>query len=252
MVSDFYEQLAPFYHLLSEDWESTIASEADYLDEIIRSEWGPAAKSVLDVSCGIGTQSIALAGRGYRVTGSDLSPGAVRRAKKEAEARHLEIAFSVCDMRALQDHHAGGYDVVLSAGNAIPHLLSDREIVLALKEMYACTRPGGGCLLTIRPYDQEARGKGILKPFGVREEGEKRYIIFQVWDFEGEQYDLSMYFVEEDKGSGAVETNVMRSRYYAIHPDHLLTLMREAGFQEVKRLNGPSSRPATLIGTKKE
>ncbi len=252
MVNNFYEQLTPFYHLLYEDWEAAIASQADQLDEIIRSEWGPAAKSVLDVSCGIGTQSFALAGRGYRVTASDLSPGAVRRAEKEAEARHLDIAFSVCDMRALHDHHRGGYDVVISAGNAIPHLLSDGEIVTALKEMYACLRPGGGCLLTIRPYDQEARGKGILKPFGLREEEDKRYIIFQVWDYEGEQYDFAMYFVEEDKGSGAVETHMMRSRYYAIHPDHLLTLMRQAGFKEVKRLDGPSSPPATLIGTKKE
>lgn len=68
-----------------------------------------------------------------------------------------------------------------------PHLLSDSEILLALKEMYACLRAGGGCILTTRQYDQEARGKGIFKPFGIREEGHRRYIIFQVWDFEGEQ-----------------------------------------------------------------
>jgi hypothetical protein len=41
-----------------------------------------------------------------------------------------------------------------------------------------------------------------------------------------------MYFIEEDKRSGATETHVMRSRYYAISPDRLLELMEEAGFKD--------------------
>jgi 2-polyprenyl-3-methyl-5-hydroxy-6-metoxy-1,4-benzoquinol methylase len=200
MTIDFYDQLAPFYHLIHEDWEASIASQADFLSDLIEKEWGPSVKSVLDASCGIGTQSIALAGVGFQVTASDLSPETVARAQREAQARDLSISFSVCDMRVLYDHHDGGFDVVICAGNSIPHLLSDDEILLALREIHACLRPGGGCILTIRQYDQEARGKGILKPFGVRQEGEKRYVIFQVWDFEGDLYDFSMYFIEEDMG----------------------------------------------------
>ena len=251
-MSNFYDQLAPFYHLIYEDWEASIASQANYLNDIIQAEWGSSAKSVLDVSCGIGTQSIGLAGRGFQVTASDLSPWAVARAQKEAQARNLRISFSVCDMRALRSHHGGGFDVVICAGNAIPHLLSDSEILLALREMVACLRPGGGCILTTRQYDQEARGEGIFKPFGVREEGDKRDTIFQVWDFEGEQYAFSMYFIEEDRRSGATETHVMRSRYYAISPDRLLELMEEAGFEDAKRLDDRFSPPAILVGSKPE
>lgn len=251
MTNNFYDQLAPFYHLIFEDWDAAIATGADFLTDIIWANWGDSVRSILDASCGIGTQSLGLAARGFEVTASDLSPGAVARAQKEAQARNLRITFSVCDMRELYSHHGGGFDVVICAGNSIPHLLSDSEILLALREMYACLRLGGGCILTIRPYDREARGTGIIKPFGVREEGEKRYIIFQVWDFEGEHYAFSMYFMEEDKRSGAVETHVMRSRYYAIKPNHLLGLMQQAGFGEVKRLDDDASHPATLVGTKK-
>ncbi|MGD2158481.1 MAG: class I SAM-dependent methyltransferase [Anaerolineales bacterium] len=251
MTIDFYDQLAPFYHLLHEDWEADIASQADFLSDLIENEWGPSVESVLDISCGIGTQSIALAKCGYQVTASDLSPETVARAQREAQARDLLISFSVCDMRALYDHHGSGFDLVICAGNAIPHLLSDEEILLALREMRACLRSGGGCILTIRQYDQEVRGKGILKPFGVRQEGEKRYVIFQVWDFEGEQYDFSMYFIEDDMESGEVETHIMRSRYYAISPNHLLELMEAAGFEDVKRLDGGISHGAVLVGTKR-
>lgn len=250
MVGQFYDQLTPFYHLVHEDWEASIESQAELYTRIIRTEWGDSVTRILDASCGIGTQTIGLAARGFQVTASDLSPEAVERARKEAAARDLAISFSVCDMCRLSSCHGGGFDVVLSAGNSLPHLLSDEEILLALREMHACLRPGGGCLVTTRRYDLEPRGRGILKPFGVRERDDKRYIIFQVWDFAGQLYDFAMYFLEEDKSTGLIETHVMRSRYYAIHPDHLMDLMQQAGFDRVRRVDDAASHPAILVGTK--
>jgi SAM-dependent methyltransferase len=249
-VIDFYDQLSPFYHLLYEDWEAGIAWQAERLNRIIRARWGERVESVLDVSCGIGTQSLGLARLGFQVTASDLSPEAIARAKKEAETRNLSIPFSVCDMREAFRHHGGGFDMVISCDNSVPHLLSDEEILRALQEIYDCLSPGGGCLLTIRAYDKEARGWGIVKPYGIREEGSKRYLIFQVWDFEGEQYALSMYFIEDDMQSGAAKTHVMRSRYYAVSPNYLLGLMEKAGFVEVRRLDDVFYQPV-LVGTKK-
>jgi SAM-dependent methyltransferase len=250
-MNDFYDQLAPYFHLIYEDWDKSIAFQAEMLHNIIQNEWGSSAKSILDVSCGIGTQSIGLASLKYQVTASDNSPKAVSRAIKEAEARNLSITFSIRDMRDLETFHSRGFDVVICAGNSIPHLLSAGEILGALKEMYACIRSGGGCILTIRQYDNEERGKGLFKPFGIREERDTRYIIFQVWDFEGEQYNFSMYFVQEDQRSKLVETLVLRSRYYAISPNHLLNLMEQAGFEDVKRLDDNFTHPAIIVGTRK-
>ena len=247
---DFYDQLSPFYHLIYEDWEASIVRQAEHLNSIIRAQWGERVTSILDVSCGIGTQSLGLARLGFQVTASDLSREAIARAQKEATARHLRIPFSVCDMREAFRHHGGGFDLVLSCDNAVPHLLSDADILHALQAMYACLRPGGGCLLTLRAYDKEARGRGIVKPYGIREEGSKRFLIFQVWDFEGEQYTLSMYFIEDDMESGEAKTHVMRSRYYAISPHHLLELMEQTGFVEIKRLDDVFYQPV-LVGTTK-
>lgn len=128
--------------------------------------------------------------------------------------RGLDIKFSVADMRHAYVHHGKQFDLVIACDNSVPHLLSDEDIVLAFEQMYACTRPGGGCLISVRDYDREERSGVQVKPYGLRSEGTTRYLLFQVWEFDGVYYDLSMYFVEDD-GGAEVTTRVMRSRYYS-------------------------------------
>jgi hypothetical protein len=85
-----------------------------------------------------------------------------------------------------------------------------------------------------------------VKPYGVRVEGGVRYLVFQVWEFHGEVYDLAMYFVE-DRGGPEGRTRVLRTRYYAVGTDKLLSLMRRAGFGDARRLDG-AFFPPVLIG----
>jgi len=248
-MGDFYDRMASLYHLIFQDWDASIERQAAQLAGIIQDRWGAEAKHILDVSCGIGTQAIGLGKRGFLVTASDLSEGAISRAKVEAKRRGVEIDFSISDMRAASTHHQRQFDVVISVDNCITHLLNDDDLLLALRQMYECTRPGGGCLLTVRDYEREERGTGPLKPFGIRAEDGKRYIIFQVWDFVDHVYDLAMYFMVEDLTSGQLVTHVMRTKYNAIGTDHLLALMRRAGFAKAERLDGCFYQPV-LVGNR--
>jgi len=245
-MSDFYDDLAPHYHLLFEDWDTGIERQGCQLSAIIRDRW-PRATNILDVTCGIGTQAIALAANGYRVTASDLSAKAIDRARLEARKRGQNISFSVCDMLSAHSHHGSGFDLVISCDNALPHLLTDESIRDALKQIFDCTRPGGGCLITIRDYENEKRGKNIFKPYGVRVEGGNRYAIFQIWDFEGDIYALTLFIVKEDLHSKQVTAETMHSSYYAISTAKVMSLMEQVGFQQVKRVE--SSYLPVLLGT---
>jgi SAM-dependent methyltransferase len=246
----FYDQLAPFYHLLfPQGFDTSIVRHAEMLDDLICQRWSN-VHTILDVSCGIGTQALGLARRGYQVTASDLSPGAIRRARQEARERDLTIAFSVADMRQAYDLHGRQFDVVLSADNSIPHLLSDDEVLAALSQLLQCCRPGGGCIISVRDCENEDRTSGQVRPYGLRTEGDDRYLIFQVWDFQGAIYDLSMYVVR-DSGMSECETHVMRTRYYAIGIHRLMELMQHAGFTAVQRLDNVYVQPV-IVGTREQ
>ncbi len=245
---DFYNQLTPFYHLLYPDWETSIRRQAAALDEIIKEFWGDEIKTVLDVACGIGTQALGLARLGYLVTASDLSGPELERARQEAAVRDLAIDFSVADMRRAYSHHRRQFDLVIACDNAIPHLLTDAEILEAFQQFYRSSRPGGGCLISVRDYALEERSGAQVKPYGLRSEGETRYLVFQVWEFQELIYDLSIYFVK-DQGGPTCTTQVMRTQYYAVDTGTLVSLMTEAGFQQVQRLDDRFFQPV-IIGRK--
>lgn len=65
-VADFCDVLAAEYEVVySGEWDAAVDRWGRSLDELIR-ELHPATTDVLDCSCGIGTQPIGLALRGYR------------------------------------------------------------------------------------------------------------------------------------------------------------------------------------------
>jgi SAM-dependent methyltransferase len=247
-IKDFYDQMAPFYHLLYQDWDKSIERQAVQLNSLIKERWGDEVRTILDVSCGIGSQALGLAQLNYQVTASDLSPGAVDRAKQEAKKRGVAVRFSVADMRQAYTHHQQQFDVVISCDNAVPHLLTDADILQAFHQFFACTRPGGGVIVNMRDYDKVERSGLRLEPERVRVEDGKRYILFQVWEFEGDIYEMSLYLVKDEGGTDCT-AQVMRAHYYAIGMGKLMKLMEQAGYEQVKRLEGVLSRPV-LIGTR--
>jgi len=69
----------------------------------------------LDLGCGTGTNAITLTRHGWRVTGVDFVPGAIRAARDKAARSGLEIDFhvaSVTDLSFLD----GPFDYVLDIG----------------------------------------------------------------------------------------------------------------------------------------
>ncbi len=243
-VTDLYDELAPFYHLIYPDWEASIRRQGHALDAILRSRDG-SPRTILDAACGVGTQSLALAELGYEVTASDLSPGAVERARREAAARGLALRTSVADMREVFDHHRRTFDAVIACDNSVPHLLSDADISRAFEQFFRCTAPGGLCLISVRDYDAVKKGGLQVFTHGVRQGEGTRHALFQIWEWEGERYDFTLYVIE-DPATGEPAAHAMRATYYAVSISRLMDLLRQAGFVDVERIDGEFFQPVVI------
>ena len=68
-----------------EDWEASVRRQGQTLDRFIKTQFNPTPMSLLDCSCGIGTQAIGLALHGYKILATDLVPSAVDRVTTEAK-----------------------------------------------------------------------------------------------------------------------------------------------------------------------
>lgn len=120
---------------------------------------GHAVKSVLDMTCGTGSQVFYLAERGYEVVGSDFSPSLLNIARSKAEKARLKLTFIDGDMRTLR---AGKFDAVITIFNAIGHLVK-ADFEKALQNIRANLNPGGLYLFDI--LNLEALTDEVLKTF---------------------------------------------------------------------------------------
>lgn len=149
-----YDGLADEDHLMFADWRAAVVRQGEVLDRLIRRQVGTSASTVLDCACGIGTQAIGLATRGYTVHATDLSPAAVARAAREAPSFGAILTFGVADFRALETQITATFDVVLCCDNTLAHLLEDADLRVAVAQMRARLTPGGLLLASLRDYDQ--------------------------------------------------------------------------------------------------
>ena len=202
-VSQFYDEFSEDYHLIFPDWPQTVYRHGRILDNIIRSHLGAPPYSVLDCSCGIGTQAIGLALLGYKVHATDLSPRAVQRAGREAEMLGARLSFGVADFRTLETQVEGDFDVIISCDNSLPHLLDDEDLLTAAANIRSKLKDNGMLLATIRDYDQLVKEKPSSTPLNVIDGPEGRRLVFQVWDWEDgrNEYTINHFIVKESGGS---------------------------------------------------
>jgi len=140
MQNDWYKSF--FSDVALDLWSSVTTpemteTEADFLADAL--ELHPGSR-VLDVPCGNGRHSIALAKRGCIVTGVDLSSQFIERARASAVVAHVEPEFKCADMRELPCH--AEFDGAFCFGNSFGYL--DHEGTSAfLSAVAESLRPGG-------------------------------------------------------------------------------------------------------------
>ncbi len=120
---------------------------------------------MIDCACGTGGHALALARRGYRVAGSDISAAmtevtlVIARAQANAQRAGLAIPFAVARFHDLRTTFRDKFDAVLCLGNSLVHVLNDDDALESLSNMRACLREDGVLILHNLNYDRRWKEK---------------------------------------------------------------------------------------------
>lgn len=149
-------------------------------------DWTPVeGRRVLDLGCGIGRLSIAIAPHAAEVVGIDVSPGMVA----EAEGRARGVArFAVANGRDLSSFADASLDLIVAA-DSFPYLVRAGIVDAQMAEIARVLAPGGDLLVFNWSYrgDPTADGDDVQRLAGangmdVLRAGDRP---FAIWDAAG-------------------------------------------------------------------
>lgn len=233
---ELFDVLANDYDLLLTDWCGYQDEVCAILDRFFREYGKGKIRSVLDPTCGIGTQCIGLARLGYDVRGLDISGESVSRARQESAKAGFNIGYERGDIRSLDERFVGKFDAVISCDNSLPALLSRDDFKKGLESMFLALAPEGVCIASIRDYDQIFAERKRFHPRQIHEEDGKRTIIFDVWDYDGEEFVVfTVFFLRETASGWDVKTR--RMVYRPVYRDGMIRALQDAGFTDVERVD---------------
>lgn len=141
----------------------------------------PAGKFALDLCCGPGRHSIALAKAGFHVTGVDKTKFLLDKARERANADNVDVEWVQMDMRDFT--RAGAFDIIINMGVSFGYFKDKQEDLLVLGNILTSLKPGGVCMIDV--VGKERMAKNLpLTTFEVLPDGAKlieHHEVFEDW-----------------------------------------------------------------------
>jgi len=252
-VTTFYDNLADAYRYIFADWHVSVRRQGKNINRILKARgFLPDNHTLYDCTCGIGTQVFGLAEQGWTIHGTDISSQAIAKAEEYRPEFDMMVTptFAVADLLKSPDHPTQ-YDVVVSFDNAIPHFMTDTDLLTALRTMTTHLKDKGLLMISIRDYDALIKNPPKSTPPNVNDTNDGRRIIFQTWDWAGDlsSYRLNMYITHHVGES--ITTQCFPSEYRALRRDQLSDALVQVGLGEIQWLMPDESgyyQPIVIAG----
>lgn len=240
---EFYDRLAESFDVMT-DWQSRLAVELPFLEATFARY---NARSILDCACGTGGHALALAQRGYRVTGADISAQMIARAHANAQRAGLAIPFAVARFQDLYSTFNAQFDAVVCLGNSLPHVLTDAAALESLLNMRGCLRSGGALILHNLNYDKRWKEKPRWFAVNSGPLENRETLVWRFADYSEERgagseaqmttshasritFNIAL-FTKDEQGAWSVDVQSTPQRPY--RQSEIEMLLRRAGFREI-------------------
>jgi SAM-dependent methyltransferase len=167
-VRDHYDTvLAEHYSRMFGDFEAKVAEQRALLERLGVPP-GPGVATAVDLGCGSGFQSVALARLGFQVLAIDFSQRLI--AELRDRARGLRVEAILGDIRDVARLVPTTVELAVCMGDTLSHLEREADLGRVFESVAARLAVGGRFVLTFRDLSGELRGLDRVIPLYASDE----------------------------------------------------------------------------------
>ena len=216
----FYNEISGIYEKMI-DFEKNLDLRINAYKKIF-----PVKGKAVDIGCGIGLDSIALAMNGHDVTAFDISPNMIKEAKHNAKKYNVNINTNVNSFGTINKSFDSKFICAVSVGNTIAHLKPD-ELKRALIRISKLLVPGGKMFLHILNYKRIIKESKRIN--NIADRGGQ--VIIRFYDFGKEDIDFNILSFPADYPK---EHKLVTTKHYPHGKTEIQAYLKKAGFEKIK------------------
>lgn len=205
-----YETLAHYYDMLVKDDEATQAW-VSLITEHMRKG------NILELACGSGEITIALAKLGYQVHATDLSADMIHEAQKKVGSEI--VTWSCMDMCNIEDTHQ--YDGILCLCDSFNYILHKAQVHTFFQSIHEHLRVDGMFIMDMHAIDRLEEFREEYNEAGKLDHHDYQWTIYS----EDDAIYQNFAFYDE-VGNVTLEQHIQR----VYDPNDIMQILKQTGF----------------------
>jgi glycine/sarcosine N-methyltransferase len=223
------------------DWDARLNREIPFL--LTHFVQGVSAR-ILDIACGSGRHSIALAEKSHSVTGFDNSQSMINAAQELANEKGVSVDFLKADMLEFVEMVGTGFNLAICLGNSLALLPSFEQVAQVIEHVHTILDTEGIFIFQVLNFEEIIKTDFLVFPnkFGQTKNGQD--VIFSrqfvLSDFKNKP---QLKIASQVKNEDGWVTHVKHQS--VLHLDHawLTKIMTETGFSRIELFGDYSETP---------
>ncbi len=219
--NNFYNSASAYYDKMI-DFDSALQKRQILLSNFIDDK----IKSVADVGCGTGVDSISLFKLGLNVTSFDPSPEMINTARTNSEKHNSKIDFHAFGANEIPKTFYNKFDLVVSLGNTLANIPFNK-IEKSVVKLFKLVKNDGRVLIQILNYEKILREKERI--VNIKKKDDEYFIRF--YDFGKNDLTFNILNFNSDQ---TTKKELISTKIFPYTAKEFKKVFKEAGFNKIE------------------
>lgn len=228
--NNFYNSASIYYDKMI-DFNSALQKRKILLSNFVDDK----IKSVADVGCGTGVDSISLFQLGLNVTAFDPSIEMINVAKENCINTNTQIDFNNYSASEIPKTFYNKFDFVVSLGNTVANI-NQKQLEQSLVRFYKMLKSDGNILIQILNYEKILKDQERI--VNITKKDNEYFIRF--YDFGKKELTFNILRFSADK---TLEKELISTKIFPYKVKEIRGILKKIGFEKIELFGGLDKNP---------